>query len=165
MRGPFTLLLFAAVAVLAGTAVYFYDHHQPAAPSQVSGTPVTYSELAHGANSTVLSRRNYAVHSEPELQQLWQMTDAAGQVPEVDFSAYDVIAVFAGQKTTAGYSISVSSVADTVSERVIGITISSPGGSCVLAEQLTAPYQIIEVPKSSLPLTHADTQVTESCLE
>lgn len=165
MRNFLTLVLLAIVAVLAGVAVYFYGQHQPAAtPSQGTGTAVSYSELAHGANSMVLSRRNYVLHSEPELQQLWQMTGTATPAPDVDFNTYDVIAVFAGQENTTGYSITVSGVTDTASERRVEVTLSSPGGSCALGQQVTAPYQILELPKSSLTLVHTDKQVTESCL-
>lgn len=129
-----------------------------------AGVAVPFTELATGLHAKVDWRANFLITSAPEMSELWKIIDAAGQTPVINFDTNDVIAVFAGDKPTGGYSIAVSRVTDGTL-RTVTVTLTSPGGSCFLAESLTSPYQIIEIPKGSLPLTHQDEVVTQSCLD
>jgi len=72
------------------------------------------------------------------------------------------VAVFAGEVPTAGYDIAVAEVED-ADKRMVKIELTRPDEGCVLAQSMTAPYQVIELPKTSLLFTHADTWVIKSC--
>ena len=164
------VLGLALVAVVIGVLIFLYGRSAvpPFSPSAAAGdTPtaaaVPFTELARGAHSTVTARANYLVTSPGQLAQLWKMVDAAGQAPLVDFSSDSVIAVFAGTEPTAGYAIAVSKVTDG-QVRLVTVTLTAPDSTCILAQSKTAPYQIVELPKTALPLTHEDVATTTNCL-
>jgi len=159
----------AVVAIIIGGFVFVYGGQN------FSGTPfseatgnvpvaiaVPFTELAHGTQSDVSTRTNYLITSMSELDKLWEMVNATSTPPTVDFSSNYVAAVFAGQRMTGGYAIAVSKVADT-QNRLVTITITSPDSSCMVTQSTTAPYQIVEIPKTSLPFTHEDQTSTTSC--
>ncbi len=172
MKDTLIIVGLALVAVIAGSFIFLYGR---GSLSNASSSAVTYgapgaaaatvpfTELAQGAHSTITVRANYLITSKAELAKLWKMIDARAQVPVVDFAKNDVIAVFAGKKPTAGYAVAVSKVEDT-NTREVTVALTSPGGNCVLAQSVTEPYQVIELPKTALALTHVDQEITASCL-
>jgi hypothetical protein len=137
-----------------------------ASPSPAVNQPppaaVTFTEIAHGSKSTVAKRVNYLIASAEDMKKLWNMVDAKGAVPTVDFTKDDIIAVFAGEEPTTGYTIEVSTIEDST-ERMVKVTLGAPGGNCVTGQSITHPYQIIRVPITNLPLTHKDVSVTNDC--
>ena len=165
MRNAF--IVSAIIALLIEVAVLTYGPNgtlTQTSPANLAGTgPVPFTELAHGTLSTVSTRANYLITSSAELLALWAIIDAPGQTPTVDFTKNNVIAVFAGNEPAAGYSIKVSQIEDAQS-RMVTVSLTKPGGSCLPAQPATSPYQVIELPKTTLPLAHEDTTVTTSCL-
>ncbi|MDE2021827.1 MAG: protease complex subunit PrcB family protein [Patescibacteria group bacterium] len=173
MRNILAIVGLIVAAVVIGTFVFLYGgntfpNRSSLAPAYNNNPPdkttVPFTELAHGAHSSISVRANYLITSAGQLSELWKMIDAGGQTPDVDFATQSVIALFAGQKPTAGYTIAVSKVEDAAT-RDVTITLTSPGGSCLLAQSLTAPYQVVELPKTSLAFTHKDLATTLSCLQ
>lgn len=161
----------AVVAIVIGVSLFFYggDSFSSASPSAVTEarsvpTPVvvSFTELARGAHSKVLTRTNYLITSTSEFEKLWQMVDAKGKAPVVDFTKDSVVAVFAGQVMTGGYSISVSKVTD-AEKRTVAVILTSPGSNCIVTQSTNEPYQIIKVPKTSLTFTHEDQTSTTNC--
>ena len=172
MRDTLIIIGLALVAVVVGLFIFLYG--QGSLSNAASSSAVTYgasapaatvpfTELAQGAHSTVSVRANYLITSNAQLAKLWKMIDARGQTPVINFATNDVIAVFAGKEPTAGYAVTVSKVVD-ANTREVTVALTSPGGNCVLAQSATAPYQVIELPKTSLALTHVDQKITASCL-
>ena len=155
-------------AVLAGLII-LYGPSRATAPSvhnaPFAGSPVAATVLAQGAQSAVAARTNYLITSDTELRALWQMLSTNDPVPTVDFTQHDVIALFAGTEPTAGYVISAQAVRDSATERLVEVQIAKPGVSCLAAQTQTAPYVVVLLPKSALPLSHTDTATTTSCLQ
>ncbi|MBU6491016.1 protease complex subunit PrcB family protein [Patescibacteria group bacterium] len=172
MRNILAIVGLVVAATIIGAFVFLYGGNTfpsrsslaPAYNNPPDKTTIPFTELAHGAHSSIPVRANYLITSEDQLSELWKMIDAGGQTPKVDFATQSVIAIFAGQKPTAGYTIAVSNVEDAAT-RDVTITLTSPGGSCLLAQSLTAPYQVVELPKTSLAFTHKDLATTLSCLQ
>lgn len=155
----------AIVAIGVGIAAFFYGGG--AAPQAIGQQPavnVPFAELAKDAHSTVITRVNYLITSESEFIKLWKMVDAAGAPPKVDFSTKYVAAVFAGKKPTGGYGITVSKVED-ANVRMVTITLAKPDAACILTQAETAPYQIIELPKTTLSFSHEDQTSTVGCTD
>ncbi len=162
------ILTIAALAVLIAAALYLIvgsgpTNGLPGATSSQNGVTLPFEEIAHGERSEITVRKSYLVTSASELTALWRLIDTEGQPPTIDFTKESVVAVFAGKKSTAGYDIKVTQVTDSVS-RMVTITLTNPGGSCLLAQTETAPYHIVRVPLTALALTHEDKIVTTSCL-
>lgn len=131
--------------------------------NQASPTTVQFREIARGQTSTVKERKNYFITSSAQLSELWKMAGRTDSRPTIDFTKDDVIAVFMGEEPTAGYTIGVKTIEDT-QNRMVTVSLTKPGISCANAEMITAPYHIIVVPKTDLPLSHTDVVTTISCL-
>ena len=161
------LLVIAVVAIgslyLYGKQHFFSTPGGTPAGTAISGRPVPYIVLAQGAQSSVHGRTNYVVTSDAEYRLLWKMLDTSAIAPDVDFTKEDVIAFFAGDEPTDGYSIGVTSIADTASTRMLDIAITRPGASCTVAQSVTTPYELIEIPHTTLQLEHTDTDQVNNC--
>jgi len=158
----------ALVAIVIGVVVFLYSSSSSTAPSSATGNnqaavAVPFSPLVNGVHSNVQTRTNYLITSETELNKLWKMIDASGEMPNVDFNKNYVAAVFAGAKPTVGYSVQVSKVEDTADARNVTVTLINPGSNCAEKSSVTAPYTLVELPKTSLPFTHEDQVTTINC--
>ena len=156
MRTNLVFLCLAILVVVVGVSILGSNKGGPAA------VLVPFTTIAEGPHSKVTSRVNYLIDTQEELTELWEFLKEPPPVPMVDFNTKVVAAVFAGETSTAGYGIAVSEVED-VDKRVVKIELTKPDEGCVLAQSVTAPYQVIELPKTSLPFTHADTWTTKTC--
>ena len=159
----------ALVAAAVGAWFYFYHGAQFASPfaTSESTTPavtIPFTQLVSGTLSNVAESKNYLVESSAQLQQLWKLIKTATPPPTIDFSKNVVIAVFAGSEPTPGYAVIVSKIEDSA-KRLVTITLTAPDSSCVLPQMVTSPYELIEVPATTLPLTHQDIASTTGCLQ
>lgn len=167
---PFIII----AAVVIGGLIYLYGgpaFHQaytdvgttaPLIPNgQLTVTVLAQDTQAPNADERV----NYRVTNEDQLAALWQMiyTDNGTPVPTIDFNKYEVLAVFDGSHSTAGYSVKVASVKDTSDARVVTIVHTEPGDSCVPGGGGTSPFVIIQVKKTPLPISRVDQTVTTQC--
>ncbi|MEK7086389.1 MAG: protease complex subunit PrcB family protein [Patescibacteria group bacterium] len=173
MKDRILFIVAAVVAIVVGVLVFLYGNTGTSTPSSASPSLAGYDQasavssvpftlLVSGSRSKVDSRVNYFITSSDQLNELWKMIDTTSTTPDVDFSKDAVIAVFAGQQPTAGYAIRVSKVVDS-SSRLVSITIAKPDGDCMTGQSLTAPYEIVVVPITALPLAHEDLSVTTKC--
>jgi hypothetical protein len=160
---------FAIAVIIVGISIFIRGGGgQVASPSVATealpvAVAVPFTELARGMQSDVKTRVNYLITSAEGLEKLWEMIDAAGTPPAVDFKKESVIAVFAGEKPTTGYAIEVVKVEDAIA-RTVSITLTKPGGSCVVGQAITAPYQVITVPLTTRSFAHEDVSTTTGCL-
>lgn len=67
----------------------------------------------------------------------------------IDFSMYDVIAVFDEIKVNGGHALALD-IASTTESIVVTVTDLSPEGGVLPV--ITQPYHIVKIPKSSLPV-------------
>ena len=58
---------------------------------------------------------------------------------------------------SGGYSISVKSIEDT-DERKIGVEFTCPGATAITTCDLTQPHHVIQMPKTSLPVSFVDVE-------
>jgi PrcB C-terminal len=68
-------------------------------------------------------------------------------VPTIDFSKNNVVALFMGQKNTGGYSISVRKISVDGDTTTVYVKTTEPDGMATMA--ITAPYSITIIPKTS----------------
>jgi len=165
MRRDFIgIIVVAVIAIVIGIYMFYSGQYASSTfpNSQPSAVIVPFITLAEGSRSKVESRVNYLITTQEELAELWEFLEEPPPVPTVDFKTKVVAAVFAGMVPTTGYGISVFEVKDE-DKRVVKVELIKPDESCVLAQSLTAPYQVIELPKTSLPFTHVDVWTTKTC--
>ena len=157
------LILTSAAIIAVGIGIFMFSSGRGdlSNTSLVTAT-VPFTEIAKGSQSAVERRVNYLITSSSQFNELWGVVTATGTPPKIDFKTHSVIAVFAGQKPTAGYAIAVAKIED-ASARMVSITLAKPSDDCMLAQSITTPYQLISVPATSLSLAHEDISVTTTC--
>lgn len=129
--------------------------------SEVPFTVLDEGTYAPGAKN----RKNYAVYEQGDLADFWEIAghDRA-DTPTIDFRNKYVIVVFAGTKSSGGYSIEVRKVTDVESTRNVEVALLSPGEGCVNSQALTSPYQFIVVPfGEESSLSHTDIPEVKNC--
>jgi hypothetical protein len=72
-----------------------------------------------------------------------RFTDDAAQ--GVDFNKHSVVAVFAGEKPTAGYSVRVTRVEKDGDACVVYHTITAPPRDAMVAQMITYPYTVVRL--------------------
>ena len=70
------------------------------------------------------------------------------QAPEVDFETQMIVCVFAGEKPTAGYGISINRVGESKKSLVVEYSEKSPDPGMMVAQVITYPCHIVVIPSS-----------------
>ena len=148
------------IAVIIGSFIFLSNGGS--FPNNSAAVVVPFTRIVQGDHSKVAARVNYLITSADEFDKLWEMVDASGTPPVVDFKTNVVMAVFAGEQPTTGYAINVSNIEDST-ERNVSLTLAKPQSDCIEGQVITAPYEIVMVPATSLPLTHEDKITTNIC--
>lgn len=165
MKDLFIILGMIIAALAVGALLFFYGPSSFRSWFGTASPAVSFRLLKEGNDATGMPERvNYRITDGSQLNELWGYVEATpGTTPHIDFTKEDVLAVFDGTHTTTGYRIAVTSIADANGTRTVHVTRMAPGANCVTASAITAPYQIVAVPKSDLKLTHVDESVTQDC--
>jgi hypothetical protein len=153
------LLSMTVIGILAGV-----QQGGHASASQELGSPVVFTELAEGTQSGMTERTNYLITSSAEFSELWQTLYGTSTPPAVDFSKDSVLALFAGEKPTTGYSIKTEAIRD-AEVRTVSVMLTEPGTDCIEGQMVTTPYEIVAVPSTGLSCTHEDIVSTVSCAQ
>jgi len=154
------------VAIILGVLAFLYSDKasnalsSAVAENSIVPVAVPFTEIAHGTRSTVSTRTNYLITSTDQLTKLWAMIDATGTPPSIDFSKGAIIAVFMGNASST-LAIAVTKIEDGPAAR--GVFIMLTESACAVKQKNAAPYEIISVPATTLPMTHEDTITTTSC--
>lgn len=175
MRNLYLIGGIAAAAIVIGVGLFFYgpsslqsDFSNAINPNtSLATSTVPFNVLAEGMLAyTVNDRTNYKITNPDDLQTLWTLIYGEAnppRVPHVDFNKYDVLGVFDGTHSTTGYSIKVQVISDASGMRTIYINHVVPAANCREDVTRSSPFELVEVQKSDLELTHIDEVSTTSC--
>ena len=116
---------------------------------------IHFTTIARGTDSGYQSASQMVINNSERWSNLWQQhtynTEPPPPVPRVDFTSYSVVAVFAGEKPTSGYSVEILSAetsgSQTLDQSAIAITVQhrQPKAGDFVTEALTYPYHIIRI--------------------
>ena len=168
-REMFIIGIVVVIAIVVGWFIFVqnggtFDDLSSPSSIRAQSVSVPFTELARGTQSDITTRVNYLITASSELEELWKLIGGKDKAPVIDFSKSAVAAVFAGEKPTTGYAVTVSKVEDT-NVRTVTVLIQEPGDNCEKNESVTKPYSLIEIPKTSLTFTHEDQTTTVNCEE
>lgn len=109
-----------------------------------------------GLRSSIKQKETVIIHDAKAFSDLWQRYngDKDVSVPKVDFSKYDVVAVFAGMKPTGGYAVEIEDLQKKNGKNFIPVKLISPSKGMIVVQMITYPFAMKAVPK--LP---ANTQI------
>jgi hypothetical protein len=147
-----------ATALLAALAL------APAAPAQRPDAGVTFRTVAkgEGSASSVRAREAFAIRSEARWRKLWTRLNE-GQRPRIDFSRYMLIAVTQGRQSSGGHAIEVARIERTGRSWHVTVLETAPASDCVVTTQLTSPFHVVRVRRSTASVTIERQRTIESC--
>lgn len=111
--------------------------NKPKSPQNENGKGI--KTLAAGSQSSVETPFVFVARSPETFAQLQKIIENLPSEP-VDFSKTAVVAVFAGEKNTGGYSVGVEKNADRIS-----VKVAAPPKGAMVTQVLTAPYAVMLV--------------------
>lgn len=83
--------------------------------------------------------------------------------PPLDFTQKYVIAVFAGRKSSGGFTIEIKNVIRGEKSVEVQVEEVSPGNKCGVTAAFSVPYHIATIDKTELKVTFTHTQRTRQC--
>jgi len=120
-------------------------------PPVVEPTPIEFTTIAKGYYSAVEVPSNEVISDVDTWEDIWDSLVAhflePEPAPEVNFEEYILLAHFMGERETSGYEVEFIEVleGDEISATVREV---SPGPECILPQVITAPYHVIQIPKT-----------------
>jgi hypothetical protein len=118
---------------------------------------IDFTTIARGADSGYQSASQMVIDNSEQWNDLWQQHTSNAEppppVPKVDFTSYNVVAVFAGEQSTGGYSVEILTVETKNSQTkdlpslVITVQYNQPKPGDFVTEAMTYPYHMIKIPK------------------
>lgn len=103
--------------------------------------------IAEGGYSGVAHPEQRVIRDPAEWERLWSRHAGEKAAPEVDFEREMVVAAFAGEFRTGGYSIDIDRLERTDEGLVVHVVLERPGATCMTTQALTQPFQIARVPR------------------
>lgn len=120
----------------------------PSASSSTSGTAVSFEALSNGTSRIKTAGQRSVTDSEG-FDTLWEEHSGSSAIkPQVDFESESVLAVFAGQKPTGGYSIKITSVSLDGKALQVKYHETSPAKGSLNSQVLTSPAHIVKIGKA-----------------
>lgn len=118
---------------------------------------IEFTTIARGIDSDYQSASQTVINSSERWSNLWRLhtydSEPPPPIPEVNFARYSVVAAFAGEKPTGGYSIEIvkaeasRSQAKERSSIVIIVQQHEPKDDEFVTEGFTYPYHMIKISK------------------
>lgn len=102
-----------------------------------------------GTFSGIRQAKQVVIRDQKAFEELWKQHQPNGANPasQIDFKKNDVIAAFAGSKTTGGYSVEIGEIERKGKSAVVHITVWKPAPGAMLIQAFTYPFAMTAVPK------------------
>lgn len=116
--------------------------------SRPSGAAAGFTEVARGANARVDDPTVRVATTTAELGEIYRLA-YGNQTPiptPAPLSGETAVAVFMGQRTSGGYSISVERVAASGSTLNVTVRLKAPEAGMLTTQALTSPWVLVKVP-------------------
>ena len=113
---------------------------------QAGNTPITFELLKQEAYGGRDEESTEVINTQAGLEKLYKELGWS-DMPDVDFSKSNIVALFMGQKRTGGYSISIRKVTIEGDTATVQVLETSPEGN-MASMVITAPYCIAVIPKT-----------------
>lgn len=148
----FFKILLVIFLILAGGLVFIlYRYGNPLTPATES-VDIAFETIAKGQIGAEKENKNYIVEDKDEWQKIWDKVYAntvpKPLLPEIDFGASAVIAVFQGEKPSGGYDIEIIKMTENNLNTFVFVKEISPDENCGVITVITSPYHIIGFKKA-----------------
>jgi hypothetical protein len=150
---PLTLIIGAVVFAVAGADGCTAAADDPNFPS-VAGAGVSrssaepFTRLLSATTSGYTESAELVLRDKAAFAAAWNTVHngiPGNPAPTVDFGQKMVVLVALGQRNTGGFSVSFDSMTVEAGTPRVRYTVTSPGASCMTAQVLTSPVDIVVV--------------------
>lgn len=102
--------------------------------------------IARSTMSHIDVPRQAVVRTQAEWTDLWKAHAGTAPPPKVDFAKATVVAVFLGERMTAGYAVEIVRARMDGATLVVSWSERKPGGDQMTAQIVTSPAHIVSIP-------------------
>lgn len=123
-----------------------------------------FDELGGGVTSGVTDSGLHVLRDQEAFDALWRQHTRlqlpTPPTPEVDFDVSMVVATFAGQKATGGYTVRIEEVlrmpetAERQSQIIVRTSETVPGADAMTTQMTTSPFHMVRVQKADGDSVH-----------
>jgi hypothetical protein len=110
------------------------------------GAAIEVTTISRSSMSLVDATRHAVARSPAEWAALWKEHSGARPAPDVDFAKVAVVAVFLGQRPTAGYAVAITGARQEGSTLIVQWLETKPPTDRMLAQIITSPVHIASIP-------------------
>lgn len=105
-----------------------------------------------GQHSKITTRLAVAVSDQASWEKVWKEHDSETPVPAVDFRDATVVAVFLGERQTAGTKVELTVQTDALDANRLNVFIKeiAPKAKGFAAQMICQPYAIVKVRKAAV---------------
>lgn len=112
---------------------------------------INFTSITHGDDSGYRKADRMVIGSKERWNGLWRKHTLdllpPPPVPEIDFTRDEVIAVFAGEKSSSGYSIRVAAVETSNDSEILIVKIRQDKPGKIAEDVITRPYHMVSIPR------------------
>ena len=130
------------------------------------GEPIAFTTISKGEQSAVTESESVVISDVGTWEDTWDTLKAhlvnPPAAPDVDFDQYVLLAHFMGQKPSSGYDVEFTEVLEGDKISAIAKEIS-PGSGCIVLHVITAPYHVIQIPKTDKEVQFTVQQEVRPC--
>ena len=108
--------------------------------------------IAGDQMSAINKPQESVAKTQAEFDSLWRAHAPGRPAPKVDFTRDMVIAVFLGGRSSAGFDVQINEVRREGNALVVRWSERRPGRDTMAAMVMTAPAQLVTVPRVDVPV-------------
>jgi len=112
----------------------------------LQGPAATVTTLAHSTGSFIDKPRQAVARTPAEWAALWKEHAGPAPAPKVDLSKATVVAVFLGDRMTAGYAVNIIGTRRDGAALVVQWAERMPAADRMTAQVITSPAHIASIP-------------------
>ena len=84
-------------------------------------------------------------------------------LPEVDFSREMIVVAASGSRPSGGYTVIIEAAHERNNQVEIAVRSISPGKNCASLSVVTAPVDLVRLPKTERSIVFRETEVRQNC--
>ncbi|GJG86679.1 hypothetical protein tb265_18600 [Gemmatimonadetes bacterium T265] len=137
------------------------DHHPPPVSQ-----PAAPESIYHAQMSQYPTGEETVLRDRAAWEAAWAQLNngmVAPPLPAVDFTTSSVVLVAIGPRSSGGYDVRVTNVRRDGPDTVVDYTVTEPGPGCMTAAVMTAPVDVVRVPRPDGVVRFARRTVRRPC--
>jgi hypothetical protein len=164
---PFLVALLSVASACAAPPSEMMSQAIPSGATVVEVRRADNTATLFQGNSGMTEPARLVIRSDAEWRDAWSRlvghVSPAPELPAIDFTKEMVLIAAMGSRPTAGHMIHIARVGRVSGVTYVEVVSESPAGPCRQAQVVTAPADVVVVPRLLEPLTFVETVATKGC--